>query len=221
MDLFRNGSLEQILSALSGNQQFGSLVSSGSPTREHTSWMHQQSSSVVSGEQQRWPDLAGVARPQPQHKSAERTRSSQLCLSVKWKYPRLLSPIYTASKYHVSVGVVSPRVLPQYVSLYQLTWLPIDPGQGIRKKPPEHTFFGVSLYGVLTNGAQWYMWGKPICVLLQRILHHVSFRMLSVAKYPFTCVCFSKTPSNTTDFPKNLKFPFHRTLSKPGLLTSH
>lgn len=35
MDLFRNGSLEQILSALSGNQQFGSLVSSGSPTREH------------------------------------------------------------------------------------------------------------------------------------------------------------------------------------------
>lgn len=35
MDLFRNGSLEQILSALSGNQQFGSLVSSGSPTRKH------------------------------------------------------------------------------------------------------------------------------------------------------------------------------------------
>lgn len=35
MDLFRNGSLAQILSALSGNQQFSSLVSSGSPTREH------------------------------------------------------------------------------------------------------------------------------------------------------------------------------------------
>lgn len=141
---------------------------------ENTSWMHQQSSSVVSGEQQRWPGLAGVARPQPQYKSAERTRSSQLCLSVKWKYARLLSPVYILA----SVGVVSPRVWPQYESLYQLTWLLIDPGHGIRKKPSEHhTFSGVSLYGVLTNGAQWYMWGKPIHVLLQRILHHVSFRM--------------------------------------------
>lgn len=134
---------------------------------ENTSWMHQQSSSVVSGEQQEWPGLSLST-------SQQREPEVLSCASQRNENMQDCWVLYILA----SVGVVSPRVLPQYGSLYQLTWLLIDPGRGIRKKPSEHhTFSGVSLYGVLTNGAQWYMWGKPIHVLLQRVLHHVSFRM--------------------------------------------
>jgi hypothetical protein len=49
VDLFRNGSLEQILSVLSGNQQFSSQVSNSSPIQSPTLHGYTSSSPTLHG----------------------------------------------------------------------------------------------------------------------------------------------------------------------------
>jgi hypothetical protein len=121
------------------------------------------------------------------------------------------------------------------MSLYQLTPLCQLAGvHGGSKKLPAHhqKFFGcVSFYGNTTNRAQPcnVRWTNTHVLLSKNpsslIMLHACFR-----KHPFTCVCFietflhiylSKTPSDTTDFPKKpLNFPFQRNLSSHGNILS-
>ena len=96
-----------------------------------------------------------------------------------------------------------PQVLPQHVSLSQLTSLCYSSRvQGSGKKL-QHT-----TRSVLAGGRGWgwglpmesqqvefnyAVQGRPIHVChLRIILHHVSFHMLALAEHHFTCVCFSK-----------------------------
>lgn len=194
---------------------------------ENTSWMHQQSSSVVSGEQQRWPGLAGVARPQPQYKSAERTRSSQLCLSAKWKYARLLSPVYTRVRgcgLPTRLASVWESVSADMTANRPRSW---NSQEAIRTP---HVFWCFSLWSPDKWSTMIHVRQTNTCVITKnpssRVLSHVS-----VAKHPFTCVHFSETllhlsasakhrPTQLT-FQRTLKFPLAGTLSKPlkvGLL---
>lgn len=154
MDLFRNGSLEQILSALSGNQQFGSLVSSGSPTRKHFMVTPAvQFSSVRTAAAVAQPSRSGQASALAQV-SRKNQKFSAVPLS-EMKISKTVESYIYSLQISCSMGVVSPRVLPLCESVSADMTLPIGPSRGICKKPPEHhTFFGVSLYGVLTNGAQ-------------------------------------------------------------------
>ena len=142
MDLLRYCSLEQIPSALSGNQQLGSgsLIHSqtlhrhtSSPTRY---CQHSKHKSAV------WHNLAETARPQLNwNESAEENRppgtpevGSQLAhlsrVEKKKKHYKAsyankpspchcpLDPIYTPSNQHMSsIGLASPGVLPQQLSL--------------------------------------------------------------------------------------------------------
>ena len=156
MDLFRNGSLEQILSALSGNQQFSSRVSSGSST--HSQTLHGYTSSVG----------IGAARPQQEGPGPTGTPEVLGCSSISedWR----------------------PTNITQ-LALYSLCGVPTH---------------GAQLHNIRQTNQ--YM---PVI--------HVSFHVLALGKQsftslPLTCVCFSKmffhicpskTPSNTTDFPKN------------------
>ena len=111
-----------------------------------------------------------------------------------------------------------PWVLPQLLSLYQSgllcqsTWL-----QGSGKKPSTHQqnyFWCISLYGVPTNGAQLpnVRWSNACISLLKNTSSHVfshscfsrtSFHLYLLQENMPSHVWPSKTPSNTTDLPKN------------------
>jgi hypothetical protein len=99
---------------------------------------------ITNTNQQQWHCLAETAKPQPQQESAEGTRrnarSSQLCLSQKWRSAKTWDqqPLHSkvswasvtvcqvlsklAPKHHVSsTGLTSACVLSQHVNLSQLT----------------------------------------------------------------------------------------------------
>jgi hypothetical protein len=117
MDLFRNGSLEQIPSALSGNVQLSSSA----------------------GQQGQWHSLAGTSHPQPswtneqegpgltgtlgdvlgcssqQSEDLQRHVTNKLCTACS---------THTPSKHHLSsMDRASPCVWPQQVSLSLMTSL--------------------------------------------------------------------------------------------------
>jgi hypothetical protein len=101
------------------------------------------------------------------------------------------------------------------VSLYQLTSLCQSP-EFMEVMPPEHyqSFWCISLYGVRTNGAQllniWWtntcvslVKNPSSCVLLSACFSKTFFHECPLKENTPSCVCLSKTPSDTTDFPKN------------------
>ena len=89
MDLFRNGSLEQIPSALSGNQQFSSQESAGATqsTCKHFMDMpavHFDRVGIVNMNSQWWHYLAETARPQTLLESAGGTRANRNARKSSW-----------------------------------------------------------------------------------------------------------------------------------------
>ena len=140
--------------------------------------------------------------------------------------------IYTPSKQNTC----PPQVLPQHMfCLSTWVWLSKTPHESVsadvilpialspRKQqeaartPPE-VFWCTSLYGVRTNGAQLHnrRWTNA-----HMLLHHSSLHVLALAKYHFTCVCFSKTSFGITDFPKkpevSTPHPMARSQWVPGV----
>jgi hypothetical protein len=149
VDLFRNGSLEQLLSVLSGNQQFSSQVHSSSSIILQTP--HRYTSSLVRQSQDNKHKSVVVALPsrdsqalaskQSQQKGSGGVprRSSQLCLylqsedqqrhatnkhctasSLRLAQPQPLSIESCLSPPNI---MCPPPVLPQHVRLSQLTSL--------------------------------------------------------------------------------------------------
>jgi hypothetical protein len=70
----------------------------------------------------------------------------------------------------------APWVLPHYVSYLSMSLCQLA-GVLRSSKKSQHT---TRNFGVLTKSV------RPV-------LHHMSFHMLDLAKYPFPCVCFSVT----------------------------
>ena len=91
MDLFRKFSLEQIPSALSGNQQFGSHESAAAATstRKHvtdTAAVQFSRVGIINANEQQWHYLAATVRGQSEsaggfRMSRDPRKSSLLCLS--------------------------------------------------------------------------------------------------------------------------------------------
>jgi hypothetical protein len=91
--------------------------------------------------------------------------------------------------------------------------LPISRSPRKRQEAATRSLWCVSFYGVLTNGAQWHNERRTnTCVLLAKnsspcVLSHACFRNIlspvsASGKHSFMCLP-SKTPSITTDFPKD------------------
>ena len=123
----------------------------------------------------------------------------------------------------------TPWVLPQHMHLPQLTSLCPDHPESTEASrnctPPEgfFWFFGfflcISVYGVPTNGAHLHnvrlantcvqLVKNPLCVFSCACFCRLSFRLFLLQLNVPSHFCPSKTPSNTTDFPKNsLSFHF-------------
>jgi hypothetical protein len=101
------------------------------------------------------------------------------------------------SKCLVSVpeSVSADITLPFHWSLWKL--------QEVASIPPE-VFLVFLFIESLTNGLQLcgVRWANTWCVISKHPSSY-AFYMLALVEHPFTCVCFSKTPSNIIDFPKN------------------
>jgi hypothetical protein len=151
----------------------------------------------------------------------QRSRSPCLCP---------LGPFYTPPKSHASsTGLVSAceSVLAKlHVSLYLLTSLcQLSCVCGSGKKPwepLEKFFWCVSLYGIMTNKVQqcdvrwmntrvWLLKNPSSCTVSRPCFSRTSFYLCLPQENTLSHVCPSKTPSDTTDFPKKpLSFHFTR-----------
>jgi hypothetical protein len=179
------------------------------------SQIHQQSSSVESGEQtwiSRQHYLAETARPQPRLTSAGGNRKNSRRSSAKTQdqqavnyasKPNLASLLTVCSSKH---HVFSMALASALESVSANITLPNGPNPQKWQQTNKQTkttktcstapavFWCVSLYGVLKK------WSSTLqCKagqymhIVSRVFHRVSFHVLALAEHPLSYVCFRKT----------------------------
>ena len=213
---------------LSGNQQFSSQVSNGSwiylqtlhrYTRSPVQYCWDSSSGGTTLQEQ--PGLSQICTSQrggtrsrglqekflgcaslTEVKIIEDVRTTHMAQLALLASPKLFSQAVES----YLCALQTARVLPQHVSLSQLTSL--CQSARVCGSSEKHTarslfFWFVSLYGVPTNGVQLsnVRWTNT-CLSLRKT---PSSRVLSRACFSRTSfhLCLSKIPSDTTDIPKN------------------
>ena len=126
LDLFGYGSLVQILSAFSGNQQYSVHRLAGAAQFTHKHFMNTpavQFISVMIAATVAWPSRNSQASAKSAGGDQDQEGCQKICaepLSAKWTYASKPSPchcpfytIYNPSRNHMSTtGVASPDVLP-------------------------------------------------------------------------------------------------------------
>lgn len=174
---------------------------------ENTSWMHQQSSSVVSGEQQQWP---GLSLSTSQQKEPE-------VLSCASQWNENMQDCWVL--YILPPNIVRPWVWCPHVSCLSM-WVCISwhDCQSTQVVEFARSHQNTARFLVFLSLESWQMAHNDTCEANQYMCYYKE----SFITCPFACfcsktsfhlcplqwnappsVCFSKTPSNTTDFPKN------------------
>jgi hypothetical protein len=175
---------------------------------------------IANMNQQCWYYLAETARSQPRLKAAGGTRRNarrnvQLCLSQQSEVQRRLEDQEGAVQLAVLtvlltvLFILSPNImyppwfLHHHVSCFSVyasvsadITLPISLNLGKQQEATAHhqkIFWCVSLYGVLTNGAQLHNVRQTnTCVSLAKNPLSCSLYVLALTEHPFICVCFSQ-----------------------------
>lgn len=232
MDLFRNGSLAQILSALSGNQQFGSLVSSGSPTREH----FMEAPAVQFSSVGRATAVARPSRSGQASASVQVSRKNQKFSAVPLSEMKICKTVESYI-YSLQISCVRGCGLPtclasvcESVSADMTANRPRSWNSQEAIRTP-HVFWCFSLWSPDKWSTMIHVRQTDTCVITKnpssRVLSHVS-----IAKHPFICVHFRETllhlsasakrrPTQLT-FRRTLKFPRDTVKAlKVGLLMYH